>query len=127
RYRLGHFTFGLDAGVPPIGSARQGDVPGLTQNFSAVAVAHPAQFGQLDAAVDLVDLELLAVGVTKTLYAALALETRKAAALGKEVPVGTLEVLERMLQRVTWRLLEPRGLQAVAPRSQGFRQFHIAD
>ena len=61
RNRLEHFTRSLDAGVPPATRLADGDVLGHTQNVPAVAIPHPAQLGQLDAAVDLINFKLLGV------------------------------------------------------------------
>ena len=92
RSRLRHFALGLDAGVPFARNTRDGDVFGLAQNVPAVAITHPAQFRQLDAAVGLVDDKLFGVRVTKTLCAAFALEMRKVCTIGKEVFVGQIKV-----------------------------------
>jgi len=46
--------------LPP--DSLRGHVPRHARNVPAVAVAHPIQFRQLDAAVGLIDLKLLGIG-----------------------------------------------------------------
>src|SRR5437016_4502974 len=66
---------------------------------AALAVAHPAEFRQGDAAVGFVELELLGVGVAEAVVAALLLKLWNIGALLKEILVGPLQILEALLQR----------------------------
>ena len=55
-----------------------GDVIGLALNSPAIAVSHPTQLGQEEAAVGFIDLELLGIRIAKALTVSLALEAREA-------------------------------------------------
>src|SRR5690606_4843091 len=48
-------------------------------------------------------------------------------ALGKEVLVRPLQVLERVLQRMHWRIFEPRRFAAIAPSGQMLGHGHVTD
>lgn len=69
--------------------------------------------GLFDAAVDLVNLELLGVGVAQAAALPFLPEAREVSPSGEEVGLGTLQVLERLLQRVGGRTLQPRRLRAI--------------
>jgi hypothetical protein len=90
RNRLEHFTLSLNAGVPLVVRLADGDVFGLTQNVSAVAIPNPAQLWQLDPAVVVVDDELFCIGVTETLATSFAPEAGEVSTFGKEVFVCPL-------------------------------------
>jgi hypothetical protein len=87
---------------------------------------HPAQLGQEDAGVALVDPELLGSGVAEGIVPALALEARCSGAAGEEVRAGPLQVLERLLQRMDGRVAEPGRLGTVAPERELPAQFDAA-
>lgn len=114
-HRLGHLPLGLDAGVPLDSALTQSHVPCHARNVPAVAVAHPAQFRQFDAAVGLIDLELLGVWVAQAVALPFLLEAREGSPFGEEIGVGALQILERPLQRVARCMPWPRRLRAVAP------------
>lgn len=88
--------------------------------------------GQLHAGVGPVDLELPGVGAAKALATALALEAGKAGLasgleVGEEVPAGHLECLERLVQWMHGRILEPKGLDVASPPGQAFAEIDVAD
>jgi hypothetical protein len=103
-----------------------GDALDLAHHVAAVAITQPAKFGQKDAAVGLVQLDLLGLGITETVRPAFFLELREAGALGEEVAVGSLQILERLLQRMHRRIRQPRRICAVAPRGEQLAQARIA-
>src|SRR5690606_5245040 len=75
---LGHwglnFTLCLDRHEPFAARLADGNVLYRTQNLAAVAVAHPAEPWQEDAAVGLVELDLFRVGIAEAVVLALLLE-----------------------------------------------------
>src|SRR3984957_8129653 len=127
RYGLFNLALGLNAGIPLACGLADGDVLGRPQNVPAVAVSNPAQLGQPDTAVGLVYLELLGIGVTKTLAPAFALEAGEHGSFGKEVFVRSLQIFERMLQWVYRGLIEPRCFGVIAPLCQLLCHRYIAD
>ena len=94
-------------------------VPRMSRLLRTVAVANPAQLGQLGKAVGRVDLELLGVRVAQALGRPLALVAWEQRPLGEEVLAGALQVLERLLQGMHGRVLEPRRLDAVVKYFDG--------
>ena len=88
RHRLFHFPLGLDADVPLAAFAGNGNIAQFPQRLTAVAVAYPAQFGQENTAVPLVNLDLFGIRVAETVTATPAFETRKISAFGKEMLVS---------------------------------------
>src|SRR5690606_3577736 len=113
-----HFPFGLDRHKPLAGALADGDVSRLSQHLAAAAVAHPAEFRQEEAARGLIELDLLRIRIPKALVTALLLEARKVGTSGEEIPVRALQILQRLLQRVDRRVLQPGRLLAVAPLGQ---------
>jgi hypothetical protein len=94
-----YFALSLDAGVPFAARLADGDVLGCAKDASAVAVPHPAELGEFDATIGLVDLELLGVGVAKSLASAFALEAREQGALLKEILVCALSSVPTLSRR----------------------------
>lgn len=116
-------ALGLDRGEPFAVGLADRDVLRGAQHLAAVAVAQPAELGQEQAAIRLVELELLRIGIAEAvLRAALLLEPRKVGALGEEVGIGPLQVLEGLLQRMYRGLREPRRFRAIAPFGEGFAE-----
>lgn len=107
--RILNCTFGLDAHEPFAAVGRYGDVPYRTQRLPAVAVAQPAELGQKDAAVALIELDLLRLWVAEAVGTSFFLEARKRGTLGEEVGIGALQVLECLLQRVDGCIGQSRG------------------
>ena len=70
----------------------------LTQHLAAVAVANPTQFGQENAVVALIELDLFGVGVAETVTTVLALEAWAIGTLGEEVFVGFFQIFQGVLQ-----------------------------
>ena len=127
RHRDSYLALGLDRHEPPARPQAHRGIPDLAQHRATQAQPHPAQLGQEDACAWLVELELLGVGIAKRRHTAPALETREGSAPSKEVLVGTLKVLERLLQRVRGRVRQPGCLWAVAPGGQVLGHGHVAD
>jgi len=96
-HRLLNLALGLDAHEPLAAVGRHGDVFCHAENVPAVAVANPTEFRQEDTAVGLVYFELLGIGIAETIVLPFFLEPWKICTLGKEVRIGTLQVLERLL------------------------------
>jgi len=103
-----------------------GDVLRHAEHGPTAAITQPAQLGQEDAAVGLVELDLLRVWVAEAVAPALLLETREVGALGKEVGIRPLQVLERLLQRMDGRIRQPCRLRAVAPLGEQLAQPGVA-
>ncbi|MBX9477293.1 hypothetical protein J8Z83_21935, partial [Yersinia enterocolitica] len=59
-------------------------------------------------AVLLVELDLLRVGVAEAVALPLFLEARKVGTSGEKVGVGPFQILEGLLQRMNWRIAQPR-------------------
>src|SRR5690606_29268805 len=121
-----HFTPGLYADKPLTATQADGDVAQLALRFAAVAIAQPAELGQKDPAVALIELDLLGIGIAETVAAAFLLEAREVGPLGKEVGVGPLQVLERLLQWMNRRIGQPCGICVIAPLGEELAQARIA-
>ena len=106
--RLFNLTLSLNTGKPLAARLAHCDVLCLAQNIPAVAVFDPAQLGQLNPAVGLVDLK--ALRKSETVSHALALEAWKVGSLFKEIFVRPLQVFERVLQGLRRGLFEPMKL-----------------
>lgn len=72
-------------------------------------------------------LNCLGVGIAKARPVSLPLEAGEVGALGKEVLVGLLQILERVLQRVHGRIGQPGRLRPIAPGRQVLGHGHVAD
>ena len=88
RDRLRNLTLGLDRDEPLAAAAGHGDIAHRAERIPAVAVAQPAELGQEDAAIALIELDLLGIGVAETLAVTLLPEAREIGAFGEEVGVG---------------------------------------
>ena len=88
----------MDAHKPFTALAGNRDIAQFTQHIAAVVVAYPAEFGQENPAIALVELDLLGVRVAEAVAIAFALESREVSAFGKEVFVGFFQIFEGMLQ-----------------------------
>ncbi len=122
-----HFSLRLDRNVPVAGAQADRDVLEGAEHLPAVAIAQPAQLGQENPAVALVELELLGVGEAEAVALALALEAWEVGTLLEEILVGPVEVFEGMLQRMNGRFFQPDRFGAVAPGGQLPGHRHIAD
>lgn len=108
-------TDGVDADVPAAGAVRNGDVAELTLDNAAVPVTNPAEFGEEDTVVPLVEVDFLSIRVAEGIPPPLLLEARRMTTLFEEVAVRSLEVLEGLLERMDGRVFQPRCINAVAP------------
>jgi len=122
-----NFTLCLDRHEPFAARLADGNVLHRTQNLAAVAISHPAELGQEDTAVALVELDLLRVGVAKAVALALLLEAREVGPLGEEVGVSALQSLERLLQRMHRRIGQPRRFRPVAPFGEQLAQAGVTE
>lgn len=93
-----YFPFGLNRHEPFAARLAHGGVAHLAQHLAAVAIAQPTEFGQENAAVVLIEIDLFRLGIAKAVAAAFALETREVGAFGKIVLVGFFQVFQGMLQ-----------------------------
>ncbi|VDY07274.1 protein of unknown function [Thiomonas sp. Sup16B3] len=119
-------ALGLDRHKPFAARLADGDIPHRAQHIPAEANSQPAELGQEQAVVALIELDLLGIGVTEALALPLLLEARESRPFGEEVGVRPLQVLERLLQRVDRRIGEPRRLYAVAPFGEQLAQAGVA-
>ncbi len=134
--RRGHgrrdLPLGLDRHEPRAARLAHGNVAHLAQHVAAVAIAQPAELGQEDPAIALIELDLLRIGVAEAVALALLLEAREIGALGEEVGVGAFQILERLLLRVyrpigqPWSRAPRRQLSAVAPCREFLAQPGVA-
>ena len=71
-----------------------------TKHITTLAIAYPADFRQKHTSVAIIHTESLRIseGVVYPLF----LEFRKTRSLGKEIPVGLVEILECLLQDLRW-------------------------
>jgi len=121
-------ALGLDRHGPLAARLADGDVLHRAEHIAALAVAQPTQLGQEQAAVGLVELDLFRVGVAEAVAGpAFLLEAGKVGALGEEVGIGPLQILEGLLQRMHRGLCEPRGFRAVAPLGEALAQRRIPE
>jgi putative transposase len=127
RHGLLDLARGLDAHEPFAAPMAHGDVFHPAQRLPAVAVAQPAELGQQDAVVVLLQFDLFRVGVAEAVRLAFLLEAREAGPLGEEVGIRALQVLERLLQRVDGRISQPRCVRAVAPFGEQLAQARITE
>ena len=89
------FALVLDRHKPFAAVARYGDVLRCAEHVPAVAIANPAQLGQEDSGIALI--ELVALRVAEAVRLAFFLEAREVGAFGKEVGVGSFQILEGCL------------------------------
>ena len=126
RDRLLQFPPGLNGYKPPTAGQTDGDIAQFSGYAPAVAVANPAQFRQADPAVGLIQPDLLTIGVAKAVVLTLLPELWKTRPPFKEIPVGLLQVLERLLQRMNRGLGQPGGFLTVTPGSEPFCHGDVA-
>ena len=112
RFALG---FHLDRHVPPPAFATHREVSQHPVHDPAVAIAHPSEFRQEDAAVRLVQFELLGTRDAKRLTATFALESRRFRPAGEKVGVRPTHILDGLLQGVAWRLTQPCSFRIGSP------------
>lgn len=93
RHGLRHFPLTLDAYEPLAARLAHGDILHRAEHVAAVAVAQPAQFGQGQAVVGLIELDLLRFGISEAVGLTFLLETREVRPPGEEVGVGPLQML----------------------------------
>ncbi len=62
---------------------------------------------QEQAAVRLVEFDLFRVGVRETVGSAFLFEAREVGPLGEEIVLGTVQILERLLQGMNRRIGQP--------------------
>ena len=86
----------------------------LASHRLAQPQAQPAQLGQLDPVVHLIQFELLRIGEPQARLIAELLELREPTALLEEALVGLVEPLEHLLLRVNRRVPEPRSGERAA-------------
>jgi len=122
-----HLALGLDAHEPFAAAGRHGDVLHLAKRRTAVAVAQPTELGEKDAAVGLIELDLFRIWIAEAVGLALLLETREVGPFGEEIGVGTLQILERLLQRMRRRIGQPWCLLVIAPFGEQLAQPSIAE
>src|SRR5690606_7339339 len=127
RNGLFDLAFGLDTHMPFAARQAHGNVLDRTQHLPAVAVTQPAELGQEDATVTLIEFDLLRIGVAEAIAQPLLLEAREVRPLSEEVAVGPLQVLERLLQRVHRRIREPRRIRTVTPFGEQLAQPGVAE
>jgi len=131
RRRRGQWLFDLALRLnrrePLAARLAHGDIAYLAQHVAAVAVTQPAEFGEKEAVVTLIELDLFRVGIAESIAATLALKFRKVGAFLEEIFVGLLQVLQGMLQGMAWGILEPRRFRTIAPPGQVLRHGDVAD
>jgi len=121
------FALRLDAHVPLAARLAHSDVLHRAEHGPAVVVAQPAELGQEQAAVCLIELDLLRVGIAEAVRPVFLLEAREVGTPGEEVDVGPLQILERLLQRMDGRSGQPCRIRAVAPLGEQLAQPGIAE
>ena len=126
-HRLFDFSLGLDRHEPFTARLAHRDIAQRAQHVPAEADPQPAQLGQEDSAVGLIEFDLLRVGVAEAVVLAFFLEAREVGAFQEEVFVRFLQILQGLLQRVARRILEPWRIRAVAPGRQMLGHRHVAD
>src|ERR1700736_5186052 len=97
----------LNAHEPSAIGQTDGEALDLPEHCAAITVAQPAELGQEQARVQWDESELLRVGLTKTTVLSPVFETREGGPLGEKIGVRALQVLERLLQRMRRRILQP--------------------
>jgi len=83
-----NLAFSLDAHEPFAARLAHGDVLHRAQRLTAVAVAQPAELGQEDSGIGLIELDLFRVWIAEAVGLALFLETREVGLPGEEVGVS---------------------------------------
>ena len=125
RQGLIDFPLGLDRDEPFAASMADGRVFDRAEYVAAVAVANPAQLGQKHPAVALIEFD--ALRIAEAVRLALLLEAREVGAFLEEIPVGAFKMLERLLQGLAWRFVEPPCLRFRLPCSERLAQSGIAE
>ncbi len=126
RNGLCYLALGLDADKPLAARETDGDVLHCAEHLAAVAVAQPSQLGQEDTTVALVGLDLFRVWETETVATALLLGLRETGAFLEKVLVGPLQILERLLQGLAWRFVQPERLRLCLPLGEHLAQSAVA-
>ena len=121
------FAFGLDGNEPLAAILTDGSVLNGSKHIPAIAITYPTQFWQEQATVGLIELNLLRVWVAEAVGLPFLLEAREVGALGEEVGIRPLQILERLLQRVSWRIGQPCSFLAVAPLCEQLAQIEVVE
>lgn len=115
RHALLHLALSLDRHTPFAAGLALGDIPHRSQSLPAIAIAQPAEFGQKQAVMGLVDLDLFRVGVAEAIGLAFFFLKRgtDVGPFGEKVAVRPLQVLECLLQRMNRCIGQPCRFHAV--------------
>jgi len=87
---------------------------------------HPAELGEKQAVVALIEFDLLRVRVAEAVALPLFPEARKRRAFGEEVAVGPLQILQGLLQGMDRRIGQPYSISAAAPAGERLAQPRVA-
>ena len=113
RFALG---FHLDRHVPPPALPAHREVSQRPVHDPAVAVAHPSEFRQENAAVRLIQFELVGTRDAERLPATFALESRRFRSAGEKVGVRPTQILDGLLRRMARRIPKPCSFRIRSPR-----------
>ena len=120
-------AFGLNGYVPLVARATDRDVPDRSQHLSTVAIRQPAELGQEDAPIGLVQPDLLRCRITERVPSSTSLAAWKRCAPGEEIVVGAAQVLELLLQGLCRRIRQPPGVRRMTPGRQHAAKGRIAE
>ena len=83
-HRVSHFPLRLNRHEPLAARLAYRDVAQLAQHVPAVAITQPAELGQEEAAVDLIELDLFRIGIAEAVTAAFAFKAWEVVSLAKK-------------------------------------------
>src|SRR5690554_3883742 len=127
RRRHHDLALGLDRDEPSARRLPDRDVLDRSQHLTALAETQPAQLGQIEATVALVEFDLFRIGIAEAVALPFLLEAREVCTLGEEVSVGAIEILQRLLERVDRPTLEPWCFYAISPSGELLAQGRIPE
>jgi len=123
----GYLPLGLDAHKPLAAGLAHGDVSDLAWHFAAFPVTYPAELGQEDAVVGLIQTNLPWIGIPKTVLLPFFPEPGEIGPPGEEIGVGPFQVFQALLQGVNRRFGKPCGFRIVPPLSEPPAKFSVAE
>lgn len=125
--RLFDFTFGQDRDEPLTTRLAHRDAAQGAEHIPAIAVSHPTELGQEDAAVALVEMVLFADRRPEAATGAFLFKPWEFGTTGKEVFKRSVQIHQCLLQLIGRGEFEPGCFGAIAPFGEPFRHLDVAD
>jgi len=123
-YGFRDFPSRLDGDIPAIIFQRYRDVPYFSKNLPALPVSHPADLWKIYPGIFLI--ELISLGITKTIPDPLFVEPGISSSSLEEVFVGSIQILEGLLKNLGMGILQKGGRRIPLPFLQQPREGTVA-